>query len=72
MFSDIPEAFVVPGEFVTRGQNFHEEAMRLWRIEERKGLAPSVVGLQSFMILASEYVPVFFFCCCCSGGPLVW
>jgi hypothetical protein len=39
---------------ITRGQQFHDEAMRLWALEDNRA---SITNLQALCILALEYVP---------------
>lgn len=46
--SEIDDAFVEPGELLTRGQHFHNEALRLWALEPQ---LPSLVNVQAILVL---------------------
>lgn len=46
--SEDAEAFAKPGEFVTRGEYFHLEALRLRLLEERR---TSLTNLQSLQLV---------------------
>ena len=48
---EYPEAFVEPGNYITRGMQFHEEALRLWTAELGR---PTLSNLQALTILAME------------------
>lgn len=53
MFSDDEGAFMRPGEPLSRGEQFHLEALRLWQVEEGR---TSLVNLQAVIILMIEDV----------------
>ena len=50
-YSEVEEAFAVPGQLLTRGEHFHDEAIRLWRLE---GERASLATIQALLILAYE------------------
>ncbi|KAI7154209.1 hypothetical protein KC324_g14496 [Hortaea werneckii] len=45
--------FFEAGDYTSRGRQFHEEAMRLWILEDGRA---SVTNLQALVILSMEYV----------------
>lgn len=49
--SSIDEAFHTPGQLLTRGEHFHDEAMRLWALEEGK---ISISNMQALLVIAVE------------------
>lgn len=51
LFSEIDEAFAIPGDPITRGEHFHREAMRLWAQEEGQA---SLKNLQAIMAMTQE------------------
>lgn len=51
MYSESEAAFAMPGDLLTRGQCFHDEAMRLWVEEEAH---PSLTNIQGLMLLSVE------------------
>ncbi|KAF2767472.1 hypothetical protein EJ03DRAFT_149372 [Teratosphaeria nubilosa] len=51
LYAEYDEAFVQPDEYVTRGQHFHEEALRLWVLENGQA---NVVNLQALLILTLD------------------
>lgn len=53
MFSDDAEAFMRPGEPLSRGEQFHLETLRLWQIEEGRA---TLVNIQAVITLMIEYV----------------
>lgn len=52
-------AFVGDGrDRITRGQNFHDEALRLWVLEESR---PILTNIQALCILSLEWVTLYLF-----------
>ncbi|KAI5366620.1 putative zn(2)-C6 fungal-type DNA-binding domain-containing protein [Septoria linicola] len=52
MFSEDEEAFTNPGDLLTRGEQYHNEATRLWQAERGR---ESIATLQALIILSCEY-----------------
>ena len=53
MFSDDAEAHARPGDILSRGEQFHFEAIRLWNLQEGRA---SLVNLQAILIIQIEFV----------------
>lgn len=51
LFSEIDEAFAVPGKMLSRGEHFHREALRLLELEDQKA---TITNLQSMLIIGVE------------------
>ena len=51
MNSEHEAAFGEPGNYITRGLQFHEEALRLWLLEEGR---PSLTNVQALVVLSME------------------
>ncbi|KAH9828416.1 GAL4-like Zn(II)2Cys6 (or C6 zinc) binuclear cluster DNA-binding domain [Teratosphaeria destructans] len=51
LYAEYDAAFVQPDEYVTRGQHFHEEALRLWVLENGQA---NVANLQALLILTLD------------------
>ncbi|USW54819.1 hypothetical protein Slin15195_G081380 [Septoria linicola] len=51
MFSEDEEAFTNPGDLLTRGEQYHNEATRLWQAERGR---ESIATLQALIILSCE------------------
>ncbi|USW46740.1 hypothetical protein Slin15195_G000590 [Septoria linicola] len=51
LYSEHKEAFTQPGDLLTRGEQYHEEALRLWKLEDGRA---SITNLQALGILAAE------------------
>nr|OQO30388.1 hypothetical protein B0A51_02348 [Rachicladosporium sp. CCFEE 5018] len=49
--SEHPAAFVHTDDFISRGEHFHDEALRLWLLEEGRA---SLTNLQALIILSIE------------------
>nr|POF26146.1 nitrogen assimilation transcription factor nit-4 [Quercus suber] len=49
MYSEAEAAFAAPGDLLSRGQCYHDEAMRLWIEEEAR---PSLTNVQGLMLLS--------------------
>ncbi|KAK6429381.1 hypothetical protein LTR95_014471, partial [Oleoguttula sp. CCFEE 5521] len=49
--SEHPAAFVQTDEFISRGEHFHDEALRLWLLEDGRA---SLTSLQALIILSIE------------------
>lgn len=50
-YSDYEEVFTVPGDMLTRGDQFFDEARRLFEAGEDEGDSPSLPTIQGLMIL---------------------
>jgi hypothetical protein len=57
VYSEIHEAFAAPGNLLTRGDHFHNEAVRLWELEEGRR---SITNMQALLILALGYAVCHF------------
>ncbi|KAI5369184.1 hypothetical protein Slin14017_G000630 [Septoria linicola] len=51
LYSEHKEPFTQPGDLLTRGEQYHEEALRLWKLEDGRA---SITNLQALGILAAE------------------
>lgn len=51
MYSNCEAAFAVPGDLLSRGRQFHDEAMHLWQLEEGHS---SMTNVQGLMVLSLE------------------
>ncbi|KAH3266072.1 hypothetical protein KXW55_006281, partial [Aspergillus fumigatus] len=54
-YSDYEEVFTVPGDLLTRGDQFFDEARRLFEAGEDEGDSPSLPTIQGLMILFIEW-----------------
>lgn len=52
MNSDDPAIFVHNNDVLSRGQHFHDEALRLWLLEKGRF---SLTSLQALVIMSMEY-----------------
>lgn len=50
-YSDYEEVFTVPGDMLSRGDQFFDEARRLFEAGEDEGDCPSLPTIQGLMIL---------------------
>lgn len=48
LYSEREGAFFQPDDYITRGQHFHDEAFRLWQLEEGRA---SLKNLQALAVL---------------------
>lgn len=51
LYSEKIEAFSSPYDLLTRGEHFHDEAIRLWELDDQR---PSIASTQALLILAYE------------------
>ncbi|EME43056.1 hypothetical protein DOTSEDRAFT_80583 [Dothistroma septosporum NZE10] len=51
LFSSHEEVFVQPGQYITRGEHFHKEALKLWALEEGRA---SLVNLSAVLVLICD------------------
>lgn len=53
MYTEIDEAFETPGNYLTRGHHYQQEAIRLWALESGRA---SVVNIQALLVIAMTSV----------------